>query len=164
MQLGEKGEKLIKHFESCRLDAYQDSKGVWTIGWGNTSYENGAKVKKGDKLAQWRADELFRRISQKFVNEVNYLTKGIQLQQHQFDALVSFAYNVGSDIDADKIAEGLGDSTLLRLIVENTEHPGIPGEFMKWNKSGGKVLPGLIRRRNSEAHLYSTGKLNFFDK
>ena len=162
MHLGEKGEKLIKHFESCRLTAYQDSKKVWTIGWGNTSYENGTRVKKGDKVSQWRADELFRRISQKFVNEVNFLTKGIQLQQHQFDALVSFAYNVGSDIDDDKMAEGLGDSTLLRLIIENTEHPGIAGEFMKWNKSGKKVLPGLTRRRKAEAHLYTTGELNYF--
>jgi lysozyme len=162
MHLGEKGEKLIKHFESCRLTAYQDSKKVWTIGWGNTSYESGTRVKKGDKVSQWRADELFRRISQKFVNEVNFLTKGIQLQQHQFDALVSFAYNLGSDIDDDKIAEGLGDSTLLRLIIENTQHPGIPGEFVKWNKSGKKVLPGLTRRRKTEAHLYTTGELNYF--
>ncbi len=160
MHLGEKGEKLIKHFESCRLDAYQDSKGIWTIGWGNTSYENGARVKEGDHVSQHRADELFRRISQKFVNEVSYLTRGIQLQQHQFDALVSFAYNVGADIDADEIAEGLGDSTLLRLILENTDHPGISGEFLKWNESGRKVLPGLIRRRKSEAYLYTTGGLN----
>jgi lysozyme len=120
-------------------------------------------VKKGDKVSQWRADELFRRISQKFVNEVNFLTEGIQLQQHQFDALVSFAYNVGSDIDNDKEAEGLGDSTLLRLIIENTEHPGIAGEFLKWNKAGKKVLPGLTRRRKAEAHLYTTGQLNFFE-
>lgn len=162
MHLGEKGEKLIKYFESCRLEAYQDTKKVWTIGWGNTSYENGTRVKEGDKVSQWRADELFRRISQKFVNEVNFLTKGIQLQQHQFDALVSFAYNVGGDIDKDKMAEGLGDSTLLRLIVENTEHPGIPAEFGKWNKSGKKVLAGLTRRRKAEAHLYITDELNFF--
>lgn len=163
MVLGEKGERLIKQFESCRLEAYQDSKKVWTIGWGNTSYENGTRVKQGDKVSQWRADELFRRISQKFVNEVNFLTKGIQLQQNQFDALVSFAYNVGSDIDADKIAEGLGDSALLRLIIENTNHPGIPAEFLKWNKAGKKVLPGLTRRRKAEAHLYSTGELKYFE-
>jgi lysozyme len=163
MHLSEKGEKLIKHFESCRLEAYQDAKKVWTIGWGNTSYENGARVKKGDKVSQWRADELFRRISQKFVNEVAFLTKGIPLLQHQFDALVSFAYNVGSDIDADKVAKGLADSTLLRLIIENTEHPGISAEFLKWNKSGGKVLDGLIRRRKAEAYLYMSGELNFFE-
>jgi lysozyme len=163
MELREKGEKLIKHFESCRLEAYQDSKGVWTIGWGNTSYENGRRVKKGDKVSQVRADELFRRISQKFVNEVNFLTKDIQLKQHQFDALVSFAYNVGSDIDSDTKAEGLGDSRLLRLIIENAEHPDISEEFLKWNKSGKNVLPGLTRRRNAESHLYAAGELLFFE-
>jgi lysozyme len=163
MQLGEKGEKLIKHFESCRLKAYQDSKGIWTVGWGNTSYENGNRVKEGDIISQWRADELFKRVSQKFVNEVNYLTKGIQLQQYQFDALVSFAYNVGSDMNKNGIAEGLGDSTLLRLIKENPHDTKIADEFLKWNKSGKKVLYGLTRRRKAEAHLYVAGELNFFE-
>ena len=164
MTLSETGERLIKGFESCRLTAYQDSKGIWTIGWGNTSYENGTRVKQGDILSQHRADELFKRIVQRFVNDVNFLTKGIHLLQHQFDALVSFAYNVGSDIDIDQIAEGLGDSTLLKLIIVNPVNHFIPAEFMKWNKSGGKILEGLTRRRQAEAHLYTTGQLNFFEK
>lgn len=163
MILSETGETLIKHFESCRLEAYQDSAGVWTIGWGNTSYENGTRVKAGDRLSQHRADELFKRIAQKFVNEVVYLTKGTVLKQNQFDALVSFAYNVGSDIDLDDIPEGLGDSTLLKIIMINSNHPEIPSQFLKWNKSKGKVLAGLTRRRKAEALLYSTGELNFFE-
>lgn len=163
MTLSEQGTALIKGFEKCRLEAYQDSAGVWTIGWGNTSYENGTRVKEGDKLSQYRADDLFTRIVQRFVNDVNFLTKGINLLQHQFDALVSFAYNVGSDIDMDKIAEGLGDSTLLKLIRLDTNDPKIESEFMKWNKSRGKKLDGLTRRRKSEAHLYYTGQLNFFE-
>ena len=162
MRLGELGEKLIKHFESCRLEAYQDNVGVWTIGWGNTSYENGTRVKQGDKISQHRADELFSRIAQKFVNDVNFLTKNIQLRQHQFDALVSFAYNVGSDIDADAIPEGLGDSTLLKYVLADPDDPRISGEFVKWNKAGGKVLAGLTRRRKAEANLYTTGTLSFF--
>lgn len=164
MRLSETGEKLIKGFESCRLSAYQDSVKIWTIGWGNTSYENGTRVKEGDTLSQHRADELFKRIVQRFVNDVNFLTKGVILKQHQFDALVSFAYNVGSDIDIDLIAEGLGDSTLLKLIKANPDDPKIPAEFLKWNKSKGKVIDGLTRRRKSEAHIYSTGQLNFFEK
>jgi lysozyme len=163
MTLSITGETLIKHFESCRLEAYQDSKGIWTIGWGNTSYENGNRVKQGDKLSQNRADDLFKRIVQHFVNDVNFLTKGVTLKQHQFDALVSFAYNVGSDIDIDKIAEGLGDSTLLKLIKQDPSNKSIPAEFRKWNKSGGKVLSGLTRRRKYEALLYTTGELNYFN-
>lgn len=163
MTLSKTGETIIKHFESCRLEAYQDSKGIWTIGWGNTSYENGNRVKQGDKLSQHRADDLFKRIVQHFVNDVNYLTKSTLLKQHQFDALVSFAYNVGSDIDLDNIAEGLGDSTLLKLIKINPNHPEIPSQILKWNKSKGKVLAGLTRRRKAEAHLYVTAELNFFE-
>lgn len=163
MTLSETGETLIKHFESCRLESYQDSKGIWTIGWGNTSYKNGNRVKCGDRLSQQRADDLFKRIVQHFVNDVNYLTKGTLLKQHQFDALVSFAYNVGSDIDIDNIPEGLGDSTLLKLIKINPNHPEIPAQFRKWIKSDGKVLDGLVRRRKAEALLYTTGELNFFE-
>lgn len=163
MTLSHQGETLIKKFESCRLEAYKDTAGVWTIGYGNISYENGTKVKQGDKIAQWRAEDLFKRIAQRFVNDVNYLTKGIQLTQNQFDALVSFAYNVGSDIDQDTIPEGLGDSTLLKMILNNPENPDISKEFLKWNKAGGEVLSGLTRRRKAEAHLYKTGELNFFE-
>jgi lysozyme len=163
MTLSHQGESLIKKFESCRLEAYKDIAGTWTIGYGNISYENGTRVKQGDKIAQWRAEELFKRVVQRFVNDVNYLTKGTQLTQNQFDALVSFAYNLGSDIDLDTIAEGLGDSTLLKMVLKNPENPDIPKEFLKWNKAGGKVSAGLNRRRKSEAHLYETGELNFFE-
>lgn len=163
MILSNQGEQLIKTFESCRLTAYQDKVGKWTIGYGSTFYENGKSVKEGDTIAQWRADDLFKRIAQRFVNDVNYLTKGVQLTQNQFDALVSFAYNVGSDIDLDTIAEGLGDSTLLKMVLSNPENPDISKEFLKWNKAGGKVLAGLTRRRKAEAHLYETGQLNFFE-
>ncbi|KAA2242792.1 lysozyme [Chitinophaga agrisoli] len=162
MTLSEKGAALIKEFEQCRLEAYQDKAGVWTIGWGNTFYENDKRVKQGDKVAQWRADDLFKRIVQRFVNDVNVLTKDTVLQQQQFDALVSFAYNVGSDIDLDKIAEGLGDSALLKYVLANPEDPRIPGEFLKWNKSNKKVLAGLTRRRQAEAHLYTTGELKCY--
>jgi lysozyme len=154
MTLSHQGEQLIKHFEHCILAAYKDSKGVWTIGWGNTFYENGKPVRQGDTTTQVRADELFKKIVQKFINEVNYLTKKVSLKQHQFDALVSFAYNCG--------IANLQKSTLLKLVLSDTEAVGIPGEFAKWNQSGGKALSGLARRRKAESHLYATGQLNYF--
>jgi len=163
MELGEKGIKLIKHFEQCRLTAYQDSKGVWTIGWGNTWYENKTAVKKGDTITQAEADKLFTAITKNFVADVTKLTKGVVLKQNQFDSLVSFAYNVGSDLNNNGVAEGLGDSTLLKVIKQNAKDPVIAGEFLKWNMSGGKVLDGLTRRRKAEAYLYFAGELEFFE-
>ncbi|OMP79290.1 MULTISPECIES: lysozyme [unclassified Chitinophaga] len=164
MNLGANGETLIKHYEKCRLSAYQDSKGVWTIGWGNTRYIDDSPVLKGDVLTQDGADELFLVIVKGFVNDVNKLTKGIVLKQNQFDALVSFAYNVGSDMNNNGIAEGLGDSTLLKLVKANPKDPKIAAEFLKWNTSGGKVLDGLTRRRKSEANLYTNNTLEYYEK
>jgi len=163
MELGTQGEKLIKHFEKCRLTAYQDSKGVWTIGWGNTVYEDEKPVKKGDVITQQRADALFASIKKGFVAKVNKLTAGIALKQQQFDALVSFAYNVGADMNNNGIAEGLGDSTLLKVVKANPKDPSVVMEFLKWNVSGGKVLDGLTRRRKAEAYLYMSGELEFFE-
>ncbi|SFD63836.1 lysozyme [Chitinophaga sp. CF118] len=163
MELGDKGTKLIKHFEKCKLAAYQDSKGIWTIGWGNTIYENDLPVKKGDTITQVNADKLFASITKGFVADVNKLTKGVVLKQQQFDSLVSFAYNVGSDLNNNGIAEGLGDSTLLKLVKLNPKDPTIVSEFLKWNVAGGKVLDGLTRRRKAEAYLYLAGELEFFE-
>lgn len=163
MELGTQGEKLIKYFEKCRLTAYQDSKGVWTIGWGNTVYEDGKPVKKGDVITQQRADALFASIKKRFVADVNKLTANVKLKQQQFDALVSFAYNVGSDMNNNGIAEGLGDSTLLKVVKANPKDPSVVVEFLKWNMSGGKVLAGLTRRRKAEAYLYMSGELEYFE-
>jgi lysozyme len=77
---------------------------------------------------------------------------------------VSFAYNVGSDIDQDEIPEGLGDSTLLKLVIANPNDPKIWGAFCQWNKAGGKPLLGLSRRRNCEAELFMKGTLNYYEK
>jgi lysozyme len=117
----------------------------------------------GQIITQERADQLFKLIVAEFVRDVNILTAGVSLEPHQFDALVSFAYNAGPDMDHDGIAEGLGDSTLLKKVKANPkDYAAITAQFMQWNKSGGKVLAGLTRRRKSEAYLYQTGELNFF--
>jgi len=139
------GQSLIKSFESCRLKAYRDSIGVWTIGWGSTWYEDGTRVQQGDQITQERADALFRLVLAEFEIGVERLLK-VKLTQHQFDALVSFAYNVGLG--------NLQRSTLLRKVNANPKDPAIAAEFAKWNRAGGKVLNGLTRRRKAEADLY----------
>jgi lysozyme len=160
MQTSTTGIQLIKDFEKLSLKPYLCSAGVPTIGWGNTFYPNGKKVTMKDPaITEQRAEEIFKWVLSLFENDVNSLVK-VPLKQHQFDALVSFAYNVGSDIDADDIPEGLGDSKLLRMINTDPNKPGIETEFLKWCNAGGKKMKGLLRRRMIEATLYKSGVLN----
>ena len=150
MKLTKKGINLIKEFEGLRLTAYRDSVGVWTIGYGNTFYEDGSTVKQGDKITQERADSLFRSILDKFADQVcNSLTNPDRVSDAQFSAMVSLAYNIG--VGAFK------GSTLLRKVNANPCDPTIPDEFIRWNKAGGKVLAGLTRRRKAEEDLYKNG-------
>lgn len=160
MNISSTGTQLIHSFEKLRLKPYLCPAGVPTIGWGNTFYQNGKKVKLTDRpISEKEADELYAFIISMCAADVNSLLK-VPVKQHQFDALVSFAYNVGSDIDADDIPEGLGDSTLLKLINNNPDDPKIVAEWLKWNKSNGKVSNGLVRRRTVEVYYYTTGKLD----
>lgn len=139
------GYKLIQQFEGLRLKAYQDSVGVWTIGYGNITYLDGSKVKKGDKITREQADLMFKQTANKFALEVAKLIN-VCLTQNQFNALVSLAYNIG--IGAFK------GSTLLKKVNANPNDESIRAEFKRWNRAGGKVLNGLTRRRNEEADLY----------
>lgn len=152
MKVSQNGLRVIQYFESCHLEAYPDPGSAdghpWTIGWGAT----GPGIHKGVRWTQRQADERLVQDLERFEREVASLLK-IQPTQGQFDALVSFAYNVGSDIDADTVAEGLGDSTLLRKFNAN-DMRGAVAEFRKWNKNDGKVLRGLVRRRAAEAALF----------
>jgi len=150
MITSERGRALIQSFESCRLTAYKDGGGVTTIGWGTT----GPDIHMGMVVTQDWADARFDSDLAKFERDVNSLVT-VPLTQGQFDALVSFAYNCGSDIDEDKRAEGLGDSTLLRLLNEG-DYQGAHDEFHKWNKDNGKVIAGLTRRRLMEAALFES--------
>jgi len=154
MRLDFSGYKLITDFEGLRLSPYLCSAGVPTIGYGNTFYPNGAKVTMRDKpITKDYAFEIFVFIADLFAKEVKGLIKS-NVNQNQFNALVSFAYNVGTDIDMDLIAEGLGDSTLLRKVNKNPNDATIRNEFLKWNKAKGKVLNGLTKRRIAESNLY----------
>jgi lysozyme len=136
---------IIRKHEGLRLNAYLCPAGVWTIGWGNTFYENGSKVKQGDVITRERADALLLMIVNKFRNEMRPLiTKPLTVNQES--ALVSFVYNVG--------VNALRRSTLLKKVNANPSDPTIRDEFMKWNKANGVMLPGLTNRRRDEANLY----------
>lgn len=153
MQINQKGIALIKSFEGCVLNAYKDSIGKPTIGYGATFYQNGQPVKMGERITSKQADDLLEYHLKLFADTIRPIIKK-PLNNNQFSALVSFAFNVGPDIDADTIPEGLGDSTLLKKVNANPTDPSIAAEFMKWNKAGGKVISGLTRRRKAEADLY----------
>jgi lysozyme len=161
MKVSPTGIKMIQRFEGCILHPYRCPAGVPTIGFGNTFYPNGKKVTMKDSpITLERANELFLFVLSFFEKDVNSLVKTV-LKPFQFDSLVSFAYNVGSDIDADDIPEGLGDSTLLKKVNANPNDPAIVNEFLKWNKCNGKVNDALIKRRTTEAHYYMTGSIIF---
>jgi lysozyme len=138
--------KLLHKYEGLVLDAYLCPAKIPTIGYGNTFYEDGSKVKMGDKITKERAVELFENILENnFASQVKRLIKS-RVTNNQFSALVSFAYNVG--------VGNLKRSTLLKLVNSNPNDPAIRNQFMRWNRAGGKVLLGLTRRRESEADLY----------
>lgn len=139
---------LIALFEGFRADAYPDPVGVWTIGYGHTK-----GVRPGMRITKLDALKLLERDADEKARDVQSLLRRTPAQC-QFDALVSFAFNVGSDIDADRIAEGLGDSTLLRKFNAGDD-AGAHAEFGKWTHAGGKVLPGLVRRRRAEAAMFA---------
>ncbi len=142
------GIRLIKHFESFRSVPYICDGGRWTNGWGHTC--GVTKDTKPITMAEGNAN-LAEDLEQ-FEHDVESLVK-VPLLQCQFDALVSFAYNVGSDIDIDTIAEGLGDSTLLKKLNAGN-YVGAADEFPKWNKAKGKVLNGLVKRRAAERAMF----------
>lgn len=145
MEINKAGKDLIKRFEGCKLKAYKCPANVWTIGFGNTFYEDGTKVKEGEVITQERADELFDIIISDFVRMTDVLVKS-NVTENNFSALVSFTFNVGTG--------NLKKSTLLKKVNANPKDPSIKAEFMKWTKANNVVLKGLVRRREAEAKLY----------
>lgn len=138
--------ETIKRFEGCELTAYPDpgSGGdPWTIGWGST----GPGIRKGVVWTQQQADDRLKADVESFAEGVAKLVRGVQTTQSQFDALVSFSYNVG--------LKALADSTLLRMHRAG-EFVGAKMQFERWNKASGKVLGGLVKRRAAEAELYAS--------
>lgn len=135
----EAGIDLIKEFENLRYEAYRCPAGVWTIGYGHT-----AGVCPGDQIDDREADRLLAADLEHFEAVVGRQCPHVN--QQQFDALVSFTFNVGEG--------NFLKSTLLKCVKANPQNPNIQGEFARWNKSKGMILAGLIRRRRAESNLY----------
>lgn len=145
MKISDNGLAIIKVFEGLRLNAYLDTAGIWTIGYGTIKYPAGNKVQEGDTCTALQAEEwLLFEVEQK-TNAVNTLVKA-EINQNQFDAISSFTYNLG--------AGALSKSTLLKKLNVNPSDETIRNEFAKYNKSGGKITNGLVKRRLMEANLY----------
>ena len=146
MKLSKKGYELICEFEGLRLKPYLCSAKIPTIGYGNTYYPNGKRVTLlDDPITKDYAFEIFKVIADKFAKRVDEMTTK-ELTQNQFDALVSFAYNVGTGAFAT--------STLLKKVNNNPNDATIKNEFLKWTRAGGRRVQGLVNRRNKEATIY----------
>ena len=139
MNTSAEGIALIKKFEGCELEAYQCSAGVWTIGYGHTK-----DVEEGDTISKDQAEEMLVEELHEYENYVNEYVN-VALSQNQFDALVSWVYNLGP--------VNLTASTMLK-VLNSGEYEDVPAQMKRWNKAGGKVLEGLIRRREAEACLF----------
>ena len=138
----QRGIDLIKLFEGLRLTAYQDMVGVWTIGYGHT----GPDVKAGLTITQQQAEQLLINDLARFNNGVNALVT-VKINQNQFDALISFSYNLGLG--------SLQQSTLLRLLNAGN-FQAAADQFPRWDRAGGKEVAGLLARRNAERALFLT--------
>lgn len=147
MQASNNGIELIKRFEGCSLTAYPDpgTGGTpWTIGYGWTGNVDGKPIRPGMKIDQATADRLLRTGIVSYDQAVSKMLK-LSVTQNQYDALVSLAYNIGT--------RALSTSTLMKKLNAG-DYGGAADEFLRWNKSGGKVMPGLSNRRGAERALF----------
>tara|TARA_Y100000296_G_scaffold72513_1_gene88972 strand:+ start:682 stop:1203 length:522 start_codon:yes stop_codon:yes gene_type:complete len=134
------GVELLTHFEGLRLEAYQDSVGVWTIGYGHTK-----GVTPSMKITEVQANNLLRTELIEYQNYINEMVK-VGLSQCEYDALVCWVYNLGPT--------NLRNSTLLKVLNQGDKFL-VPEQIRRWNKAGGKVLKGLVRRREAEALMFA---------
>ncbi len=141
MKISGIGIELIKEFEGCRQVAYQDSVGVWTIGYGHTK-----DVYEGQLVIKKTCETMLAEDLEEFEDYVESYVK-VELSQNQFDALVAWTFNLGPG--------NLSESTMLKRLNEG-DYAAVPDEMRRWNKAGGEVLNGLVRRRDAEAELFSS--------
>ena len=139
MNISNEGISLIKKFEGCELEAYQDAVGVWTIGYGHTK-----DVRQGMSITKEQADNMLINELEEYCDHVEKAVT-VDLTQNQFDALVSWTYNLGPT--------NLNASTMLK-VLNNKNYDQVPAQIKRWNKAGGQVLQGLVRRREAEALLF----------
>ena len=146
MKISSNGIELIKQFEGLSLKPYLDAVNIPTIGFGSTYYPDGKKVTLQDKeITEQKAFEILEYIANKdFGSNINKVVK-VPLNQNQFDSMVSFSYNIGT--------KNFNWSTLLKKL-NLSDYKGASFEFEKWNKSSGKVLNGLVKRRLAEKELF----------
>ena len=146
MKLNNAGYQLICEFEGLRLKPYLCSAKISTIGYGNTYYPNGKRVTLLDEpITKEYAFEIFKVIADKFGKRVSEMVKK-PLTQNQFNALVSFAYNVGTG--------AFSTSTLLKKVNANPNDLTIRNEFARWIRANGKIVNGLVNRRKKESDVY----------
>jgi lysozyme len=143
LKISAEGVELVKHFEGLYLTAYLCPARVWTIGYGHTglTHKDGT-VKAGRVITHAEAEKLLKHDLTAFENRVKRLVK-VDIYQHEFDALVSFDFNTGA----------LGRSTLLKWLNKGKRLQA-GAEFLKWTRGGGRVLPGLVRRRRAERAMF----------
>jgi len=139
MHISAEGLSLIKKFEGCELKAYRCAANVLTIGYGTIK-----NVTEGMEITQEEAETLLQEEMHEYEGYINDMVK-VPLKQHQFDAMVSWVFNLGSG--------NLSSSSLLKKL-NNSEYDEVPAQIRRWNKAGGKVLDGLIRRREAEAKMF----------
>jgi len=139
VNISEKGLQLLKHYEGCELNAYRCSADVLTIGYGHTK-----GVTEDMVITQEEADQMLQDEMPEYESYINDMVT-VDLNQDQFDAMVCWVYNLGSG--------NLASSTLLKVLNEG-DYEAVPEQMKRWNKAGGKVLNGLIKRRDSEAKLF----------
>ena len=139
MNISQEGIALIKKFEGCKLEAYQDSVGVWTIGYGHTK-----GVYKGMTISQDDAEEMLEEEMEEYEGYIEEYVE-VPLSQNELDALVCWVYNLGPT--------NLRNSTLL-MVLNQSKFDEVPEQIKRWNKAGGEVLKGLVRRREAEALLF----------
>ena len=146
MTLNKEAYLLITKHEGLSLKPYLCPAKIPTIGYGNTYYSDGKKVTLLDKeITKEEAFNMFKEVVNRFAKRVDALVTS-NINQNQFNALVSFTYNVGTG--------NFSSSTLLKKVNKNPNDLSIKDEFLKWNKAGGKVINGLTNRRNEEANIY----------
>ena len=141
MNINQAGLDLIQEFEGLRLEAYQDSVGIWTIGYGHTKGVNEGDTCTKEQAQQWLAEDCHR--AETCIQQ----SVSAALTENEFSALVCFVFNVGC-------GNFLG-STLLKLLNDGRIDE-CPAQFLRWNHAGGKVLDGLTRRRTAESELFTT--------
>lgn len=144
-RVNQEGLNLIKEFEGFRSQAYLCPANVWTIGYGNTFYQDGRKVKLGDRISEAEAERLLKITVESFADQVAKLIT-VPITNNQFAAIVSLTYNIG--------ISAFARSTLLSMLNNRKNKQEVAIQFLRWDKAGGKTLAGLTRRREREMRLF----------